>query len=343
MRAALINKHGDIDQLVIDEVDIPTINPHEVLLEVKSVALNRLDIWVRKGSPALKIPLPHIGGSDFSGVVKDIGKEVTDVSIGDRVVVNAGVSCNNCDYCRRGEHSLCTKFHLLGEHVWGGTAQFAVVPATNVLQLPDHIEFVEAAATSLTALTVYRMLVGRAKIKQTDRILVIGSGGGIGTMAVQIANVLGGEVIALTSSTEKMKLAKELGASSVINYKENPDWGKEVWTLTGKKGVDIVVDSVGEVVWEQALRSLAKGGRLVTCGATSGFEGKTNIALVFWKQLSILGSTMASENEFREAMDLLFTGKIKPVIDAVFPLEEIKAAHQRLEAGEHTGKIVLTI
>ncbi|MHA2170762.1 MAG: zinc-binding dehydrogenase [Candidatus Kariarchaeaceae archaeon] len=343
MKAAIFREHGPVENLEIAEVEIPTIGDQDILVAVKAVALNRLDIWVRNGFPALKIQLPHIGGSDFAGIVQATGKDVKNVITGDRVVINAGLSCKECAACKHDDHSNCEKFILLGEHVWGGTGEFARVPATNVMKIPDHITFEMAAATSLTGLTVYRMLVTRASIKSGERILVIGAGGGIGTMAVQMATVFGGKVIALTSSKEKEEIARKLGAEHVINYKDQPEWGKEVWTYTQKRGVDIVVDSVGEVVFEQAIRSLAKGGRYVTCGATSGNSGKVNLALLFWKQLSILGSTMASDSEFQATMELLFSGKITPVIDSVRPIEEIQEAHRRLESSEHSGKIVLTL
>lgn len=343
MRAALIKEHGGIEKLEIADVEIPNINEDEVLIEVKAVALNRLDIWVRNGSPALKIPLPHVGGSDFSGIITKIGNKVTNVKVGDRVVINAGLSCRKCYECRRGEHSLCRDFKLLGEHTWGGTAEYAVAPESNVLKLPDHTSFEIAAAASLTSLTVYRMLVSKAKINPGELILVLGAGGGIGTIAVQMAHHFGGRVIALTSTEAKASKLKSLGAEYVINYKENPEWGKMVWQYSEKKGVDIVVDSVGELVWKQAIRSLKKGGRFVTCGATTGNKGEINLALLFWNQLSFFGSTMASDKEFNEAMTLVFQKKIIPVIDSSFPLEKIQEAHQRLESGDQMGKVVLTL
>ncbi len=343
MRAALIREHGGIEKLEIADVEIPNIDEDEVLIEVKSVALNRLDVWVRNGSPALKIPLPHIGGSDFSGIIHKIGNKVTALEVGDRVVINAGLSCRKCYHCRKGEHSLCRDFKLLGEHVWGGTAEYAVAPETNVLKIPEHISFEIAAAASLTSLTVYRMLVSKVKINPGELILVLGAGGGIGTIAVQMAQHFGGRVIALTSTDAKANKLKSLGAEYVINYKENPEWGKLVWQYSEKKGVDIVVDSVGEIVWKQAIRSLKQGGRFVTCGATTGNNAEINLALLFWKQLSIFGSTMASDKEFTEAMALVFQEKISPVIDTTYPLEKIQDAHRRLESGDHMGKIVVTL
>jgi NADPH2:quinone reductase len=338
-----MHKHGSADELVIEDVPVPTISDYEVLLEVKAFALNRLDIWTRDGMPSLRLKFPHIGSSDFSGIVKEIGENVTAVKIGDRVLVNAGISCKTCDQCLNKEQSLCDTFHLLGEHVNGGAAEYAKVPETNLSIFPDHISFEDAAAVPLTLLTVYRMLTTRANLQSGEKVLVIGGGGGIGTMAVQMATILGGDVIALTSSKEKEELAKLLGAKHVINYRDTPEWGKAVYQYTQKRGVDIVVDSTGEKVWESAIKSLTKGGRLVTCGSTSGPWGKTLIALVFWKQLSILGSTMASDKEFREAMQLFYDGKINAVIDRVYTMEEIKEAHKRMESGDHMGKIVIKV
>ncbi|MDH5401525.1 MAG: zinc-binding dehydrogenase [Candidatus Heimdallarchaeota archaeon] len=343
MKAAVVKEHGGLDVLEITEVDKPTISENEVLIQVKSIALNRLDIWVRRGLPTLKLEFPHVGASDFAGVISEVGGDVKNLNVGDRVVVNAGISCRRCYECRSGEQSLCGNFHLLGEHVWGGAAEFARVPASNILKIPDNITFTTAAASSLTALTVYRMLVTQAVVRPGQIVLVTGGGGGIGTMAVQMANALGARVIALTSTLEKENKLRELGAELVINYREDEGWSKTIYGYTGKRGVDIVVDSVGEVFWEQALRSLKKGGKLVTCGATSGFGGKTNIGLVFWKQLSILGSTMSTDKEFKEALSMVFSGKITPVIDSVLPLEQIKDAHEKLESGNVMGKVVLTI
>lgn len=343
MKAAIFRNHGPVENLEIAEIDKPIINDNEILLKVEVAALNRLDLWVRNGSPALKIPLPHIGGSDFAGIISEIGSKITQFHVGDRVVANAGISCKTCANCLRDEHSLCRSFKLLGEHMWGGLAQFVKVPETNIIKIPDHISFDIAAAASLTSLTAYRMIKTQARVRSTDNVLVIGAGGGIGTISVQIAKYLGNKVFALTSTQEKADKLIELGADHVINYVDNPDWDRELWKLTDKIGVDIVVDSVGATVWKKALKSLAKGGRLVTCGATSGIRGETNIALLFWKQLSIIGSTMASDKEFREAMSLVFNKNITPVIDSKYPLEQIQDAHRRLESGQHMGKIIIQI
>ncbi len=342
MKAVIFRQHGNVDVLEVTDIEKPKINNFDVMIKVDTFALNRLDIWVRNGSPTLKIPLPHIGASDFAGTVEEIGSDVSLFNVGDRVVVNAGIGCGVCEVCRAGEQSLCNEFKMIGEHIWGGAAEYAVVPQTNLIKIPDNITFETAAAAALTTLTTYRMLK-RAKIAPNDDILVIGASGGIGTIAVQMAKYMGKRVIALTSTEEKEKKLLELGADITINYNKTPEWSKEVWRITNKKGVDIVVDSVGQMVWKNALRSLKKGGRLVTCGATSGINGETNIALVFWKQIEIIGSTMASNSEFIEAMNMVFNKKISPVIDSIYSIDEIKNAHQRLESGEHFGKIIVKV
>lgn len=346
MRAAVFFEHGSSDKLQISEIELPQLGENEVKIRVKAFALNRLDLFTRKGHPSLKLPLPHVGASDFSGTIVEMGGKVENFTIGDRIVVNAGLSCRSCRSCLSGENSECDKFSMMGEHQWGGAAEFAHVLATNILKIPDFIDFKDAAASSLTSLTAYRMLHTRARIKNNELILIIGASGGVGTMGIQIAKLSNATIIALTSTDEKREKLQKLGVDHVINYNEFPNWSKEVYNLSkslGRRGVDIVLDSVGEVVFEQAIRSLSKGGRYVTCGATSGTSGKINLALLFWKQLTILGSTMASDSEFKEALQLLFDKKIKSVIDKVYDFEDIKNAHDRLESGNHFGKIVLTI
>ena len=343
VKAAVFFAHGGPEVLQIADVPVPEYGDNDVLIKVKAFALNRLDLWSRDGLPTLKLEFPHVGSSDFSGIVEEVGLKVTKFNKGDRVLVNAGISCRDCEMCNKGEHSLCNKFHLLGEHVWGGAAEFAVVPETNLMKFPTNIPFEEAAAIPLTLLTVYRMLVSKAKVKTGDTVLVIGAGGGIGTAAVQVAKANGAKVIAVTSSEEKERVLKNIGADHVVNYKENPDWGKAVYVLNGKQGVDITVDSTGEKVWEQAIRSLKKGGVLVNCGATSGYKGMTNLRLLFWNQITIYGSTMANDTEFFEAMALFVQGKVKPVIDKVYDFADIQKAHQRLESEDHIGKIVIRI
>ncbi|MHA2025693.1 MAG: zinc-binding dehydrogenase [Candidatus Thorarchaeota archaeon] len=344
MKATVFHEHGSIDVLKYEDFPDPEIKENQVLVDVKAVALNHLDLFVRSGIPGLNLEMPHILGSDISGVIKETGNKVLgDPQPGQRVIIDPGKSCGVCEYCVRGEESLCPQFGIIGEHYRGGYADFFAVDAQNVIPVPDHVEltFEQLAATPLTFMTAWRMLQPKARLKPGDDVLIIGIGGGVALAALQIAKVAGARVLVTSSSDEKLEKAIELGASVGINHKKNPDYHKEVWTHTNKRGVDIVVDSVGEATWEKSLRSLTKGGRLVTCGATSGPKAMTNVSLVFWKQLEILGSTMASRSELRDVLKLVWNGKLTPIVDTVLPLSKAKDAHERLEKGEQFGKIVL--
>ncbi len=345
MKAAVFYEHGSSEKLQIVDIDIPEYGENEILIEVKVFALNRLDIWVRNGSPYLKLQLPHIGGSDFAGIVNKVGKNVKSVKIGDKVVINAGLSCGNCIKCMKEQESECINFSMIGEHSWGGAAEYAVVPEKNVVKIPDDFEIKEAAAAALTTMTAYRMM-RKSNIERGDLVLVIGASGGVGVMSVQLAKYFGATVIALTSSENKAKRLIEIGADYTVNYSNNENWSREVYELSKKldrKGIDIVFDSVGEQVFEQAIKSLSTGGRYVTCGATTGNTGKINIALLFWKQLYIMGSTMASDNEFREAMKLVFDKKVHAIIDSEYMIDDISKAHNKLENKNHFGKILLKV
>lgn len=343
MLAALFYEHGDSSKIRYEEVEIPQISSDEVLLKVEYCSLNRLDLYVRNGSPTLKIPLPHVSGSDFVGKIVKLGEDVREFEVGDRVAVNAVWFCNRCERCLEGEHSLCDSFKMIGEHLWGGFAQFAKVPGRNLVKIPAHVDPKSVAALGLTTLTAWRMLKGRAGIRPGDIVVVPGAGGGLSTAGIQIAKLFGAKVIALTSSKRKENHARNLGADIILNYRDDPNWGKKVLELTGGRGADIVFESVGQATWKQSLRCLRKGGTLVTAGATTGFEGNTNIGAVFWLQLKIIGSTMANMKEFREAMSLIFSGQVKPVIDKIYPLSELAEAEDYLENGEHIGKILIEI
>lgn len=344
MKATVFHEHGSSDVLKNEDTPDPEIKHDQVLIDVKAVALNHLDLFVRSGIPGLELEMPHILGSDISGVIKETGSNVSkDLQPGQRVIIDPGKSCGVCEYCIRGEESLCAQYGIIGEHYRGGYADFIAVDAQNVIPVPEHSElsFEQLAATPLTFMTAWRMLLPKAKVKPGDDVLIIGIGGGVALAALQIAKVAGARVLVTSSSEEKLEKALELGAASGINHKTNPDFHKEVWGLTNKRGVDIVVDSVGEATWEKSLRSLTKGGRLVTCGATSGPNATTNVTLLFWKQLEILGSTMASRSELRDVLKLVWNDKLTPVVDSVLPLSKAQEAHERLEKGEQFGKIVL--
>lgn len=344
MKAAYFEKHGDLDEITIGDLEAPRIRANEVLVETRYAALNHLDYFVTKGWPGLNLTLPHVLGSDGAGLVKEVGSLVTRVKVGDRVTFNPGLSCGKCHSCLSGEQNLCKEFSIMGEHQRGTYAEYFKVPEINVLKIPDGFPIEEAAAAPLTFLTAWRMLATRARVKQGDTVFIHGAGGGVSTAAIQIAKVFGATVITSTSTAEKVEKAKELGADHVINYKEMPDYSKHVFkNLTGKKGVDIVVDSVGSATFPTSVRMLKPDGKLVTCGATTGPKCELDIRHVFWRQLQIIGSTMSNQGEFRDVMALVFAGKLKPVTDRVFPLEKVKDAEKHLVSANQFGKVLLKI
>lgn len=341
MRAAVFWRHGGPEVVEIADVPRPQVGPGLVLIAVRAAALNHLDLWARRGLPGLQLEFPHIGGSDIAGVVEEVGDGVAGFGPGTRALVNPSLWCGSCDWCLKGEESLCTSYKIIGEHIRGGLAEFAAVPAANVLPIPDDLSFEEAAAVPLVYQTAWRGLVSRGRLQAGEYLLVTGASGGVSTAAIQIAKHLGATVFAVTAGPEKVARVRELGADHVIDRLES-DFSKEVWKATDKQGVDIAFDSVGEAVWPDLLRALARDGRLVTYGATTGAAGQVEIRLTFWKQLQIIGTTMSSASEFNEVMSLVFEKKLKPVIDVVWPLEDAREAHHRLEAGQQFGKIVLT-
>ena len=340
MKCVRIHEHGGIDKLVQDEIPTPTIGPTDVLVNVKATSINHLDLWVRKGLPGVKFPLPLIPGVDAAGVVAEVGEGVRHLKTGDRVVVAQGISCGHCKHCLDGNDNLCKEYRLIGEHRDGADAEFLAVTARNIERLPEAVSFEMAAAAALVFLTAWQMLVDKARVKQTEDVLVVGASSGVGSAGIQIAKMLGARVLATTSSEEKAARAREIGADEVINYRTESVL-ERVRKLTDKKGVDVVFDHVGASTWEENIKVLAKGGRLVTCGATSGYEAKTDLRYVFYKQLQILGSTMGRKGDLMTIMNLIGQGKLKPVIDRVLPLTEVRQAHQIIEEGKHFGKIVL--
>lgn len=341
MKAVVFREYGGPEKLQIEDITDPRtkLDSHMVKITVKAFALNYVDIWTRRGMT--QVPLPHVGGTDVSGVIKEMGSDVVNFNIGDRVLVNPGLSCHKCKYCLMGEQSMCTRFNILGVGTWGGAAEEAIIPASNLKIINDSMPFTEAAAAPLTFITAYRMLRTKARIREGEAVLVTAASGGVGTAAVQMAKVMGADVIGLTSNEEKMNKLKDLGALFTINYNEYKDWDQVVLDYTDNKGVNIVIDSVGEQTWEKAINSLSKGGRLVTVGSTTGPNGNTSIRSLFRKQASIYGSYMGSTRDFDGAMSMLFKGKIHPVIDSVLPMDKIQKAHQKLESGNHIGKLVL--
>ncbi len=340
MKAVVIHEHGGPEKLRYEKVEDPRPGEDEVLVEVRACALNYLDLWARRGIPGQKFPLPLIPGSDVAGVVRAAGAAVKGVRAGDRVVLQPGLSCARCAQCLAGQDNLCRSYGILGETRNGGCAELVCVPSINVIPLREGLSFDEAAAVPLTFLTAWHMLVARAHVRPGDDVLVHAAGSGIGVAAIQIAKLHGARVIATAGSDAKLKRAKEIGADDAINYKKY-DFYEEARRVTGKRGVDIIIDSIGADVWHKDLRLLKQGGRVVTCGVTSGFEVATDIRYIFYRNLSILGSTMGSKSELLDVMRLVEKKALKPVVDSVFPMEKAAEAHRRMESRKHFGKIVL--
>jgi NADPH:quinone reductase-like Zn-dependent oxidoreductase len=342
MKALAFDEFGGPDKLKYQDVPDPKIEPNEVLVRVRACALNHLDLFVREGIPALKTPLPFWTGCDIAGEVAEIGAAVSGVKVGERVAVNPNLTCGRCEFCMQGEDSLCVRYGILGEHVRGGLAELVAVRGDNVLPLPATVSFEDAASFILTSMTAWRMVVTQGQVRPGQDVLVIGVGGGVSSTAVQIARLCGARVIVTSSDDAKLAKAKALGAEVGINYKKNPDWARHVFEATGKRGVDVVIENVGAATWKDSIRSLKGGGRLVTCGSTSGPIGETMIPLVFWKQVHIIGSTMANRKEFHDVMGQFFAGRLRAIVDEVVPLKDGAAAQQRLAEGKQFGKIVLT-
>jgi NADPH:quinone reductase-like Zn-dependent oxidoreductase len=345
MKAVVFSEHGGPEVLRYTEVPEPQIgapNVNDVLVRVRACALNHLDLWVRGGLPGVTIPLPRIPGSDISGEVAKVGANVSHVKVGERVLLSPGISCGHCPQCLAANDSMCRDYTLFGYMVDGGYAEYVRSPSVNVIPMPPGLSFEEAAAIPLVFLTAWHMLITRAKLKPSEDVLILGAGSGVGSAAIQIAKVTGARVIATAGSEEKLAKAKELGAHDVIQHSKQ-DIAAEVKRLTNRRGVDVVFEHVGQATWEHSVRSLAVGGRLVTCGATTGYEGKIDLRYLFTRQLSILGSFMGSKAELYSVLELVRRGLLKPVIDTVMPLEQARGAHERLEHREQFGKIVLRI
>jgi NADPH:quinone reductase-like Zn-dependent oxidoreductase len=342
MKALAFNNFGGPENLKLQDVPDPTIGPDEVLVRVKACALNHLDLFVREGIPALKTPLPFWTGCDIAGDVAEVGAAVKHVKVGDRVAVNPNLTCGRCEFCIQGQDSLCVRYGILGEHVPGGMAELVRVHGANVLPIPAHVSYEDAASFILVNMTAWRMVVTQGQIRPGQDVLILGVGGGVSSTAVQIAKLAGARVIVTSSSDDKLARARDLGADIGINYTKE-DWAKVVFDKTSRRGVDLVIENVGAATWKQSIRSVKKGGRLVTCGATTGPIGETDIRIVFWNQISIIGSTMGTRKDFNDVMGLLFDGRLKPLVDEVVPLAEGAAAQQRLAEGKQFGKIVLRV
>jgi NADPH:quinone reductase-like Zn-dependent oxidoreductase len=340
VKAAIFQQHGGPEVLEYADVPDPRIRANEVLVAVKACALNHLDLFARGGLPGIEIPLPHILGNDIAGVVREVGELVTWVKPGDEVMVQPGVSCGHCQACLTGQDNLCREYDIIGYRRNGGYAELVAVPGVNIVPKPAELSWEEAAALPLVTITAWHMLVTRANVQPGEDVLVHAAGSGVGSIAIQIAKLRGARVITTASSDEKLAKARELGADETINYTRG-DWPKEVRRLTNKKGVDVVVEHTGAATWPGSISSLKNNGRLVTCGATSGFDARTDLRQVFYRHLSLLGSFMGSKGELLEALKFVREGKIRAVVDRVLPLSEARQAHELIEDRAQFGKIVL--
>ena len=339
MRAAIFHENGGPEVVRIEEIPRPAPAPGEVLVRVRAAALNHLDLWVRRGIP-IETTMPHVGGSDVAGTVEELGEEVGRVATGERVVVNPSLSCGRCEWCAAGEVPLCPEYRIFGEHTDGGFTEYVAVPAANVYRIPDALSFEAAAALPISYMTAWRAVVGRGRVRPGEDVLVLGASGGTASAAVQIAKLAGARVFAVTSGAENVARVKELGAD-VVYDRDTVDFSRQVFADTAKRGVDVVVENVGEATWKGSVRALARGGRLVCYGATTGPRGDIDLRVLFWKQVEIIGTTMASRPEFEAMLRAVFRGDLAPVVDSVLPLDRAREAHERLEAGGQFGKIVL--
>lgn len=342
MKAVVIERHGGPEVLHLKEVGDPRPGHNDVVVRVRACALNHLDLWVRKGIPGVPITLPRIPGSDIAGEVAAVGDQVTQVRVGEKVVLSPGVSCGRCDTCLAGLDNQCREYTLLGYRLDGGCGELVRAPAANALPMPAGLSFEEAAAVPLVFLTAWHMLMARAGLKPGEEVLVLGAGSGVGSAAIQIAKLAGARVLATAGSDAKLSKAKELGADETINHSKQ-GFSEEVKQLTGKRGVDVVFEHVGAATWEKSVACLATAGRLVTCGATTGPEVKLDIRRLFARQQTLLGSYMGTRSELVTVLRLTEEGKLRPVVDKVYPLGEAAAAHAHLEKREQFGKVVLRV
>jgi len=342
VKAVYYEEHGPVEVLQYGELPEPELRPGTVKVEVRAASLNHIDLWMRRGLPGITIPMPHIPGCDAAGVVAGVGAGVEGVAVGDRVLMNPSISCGQCEFCLRGDVTLCVRYQLVGETVSGTCCEYIVVPAHNAIPIPDHVTFEDAASMPMVFVTAWRMLITRARLRAGEDVLVLGASAGVGIACIQIAKVAGARVIAAASSQDKLDLCSELGADHLINYAEE-DFARKVREITGKRGVDVVVDYIGKETWVKSLKSLSRGGRLVTCGATTGHDPQTDLRHIFFRQLEIIGSTMGSRNELEAPLKLIFEGRMKPVVSEIYDLKDLAEAHRSMEERRSLGKIVIRI
>ncbi|TMI26959.1 zinc-binding dehydrogenase [Candidatus Bathyarchaeota archaeon] len=342
MKAVRFHEFGGPEKLRYEETPDPKIGPAEVLIKIRACALNHLDIWARGGTRSERIPLPHISGSDISGEITEVGDLVSGRSKGEKVLVAPGISCGVCDYCSNGWDSLCEFYKIIGYETQGGYAEYVAVPARNLLPIPDKLSFDQACSVPLVFLTAWHMLVTRAHLVPGETVLVWAAGSGVGSAAVQVAKLLGAKVIATVGNDTKREKAQRLGADFVLNH-QTQDIPSEIKRITNGRKVNVVFDHIGEATWERSMKSMAPAGRLVNCGVTSGGKAEVDIRYVFVKQFSLMGSFMGGRGELLKVLGFFEDGKLKPVVDSIFPLAEAAKAQVKMEKSEHFGKIVLKV
>jgi len=347
MKAVLFRAHGGPEVLEYTDFPTPKPKPGEALIRLHAAALNRMDVLVRNGWPGLKLELPHINGADGAGEIVAIDSPLPEgeglgVRVGDRVVIDANLSCGSCEYCLDRKDNLCVNWHLLGETMRGTYAEYVSLPEKQLYKLPKDFDYHKAAAAALVHQTAWHSLVGRGNLQKHETVLIVGAGGGVNTASVQIAKYIGAQVIVVGSEAKKLQMAESIGADILIDRSKEADWSKSVFLATNKRGVDVVVDNVG-ATFMQSLRTLRKGGRLLTVGNSAGPKFEIDNRYIFAKHLSILGSTMSTLEEFKEVMDLVVAGKLQPIMDKTYPLQEAASAQERLWKHENFGKITLDI
>ena len=342
MKAAAIREFGGLDVLRVEDLPEPKPARGEVVLKVLCAGLNHLDIWVRKGRPGSQLQTPHVLGSDAVGVVAAVGEGVQSPAVGERVIVNPGLNCGHCEFCRRGEQSLCAEFGIMGLVRPGTFAEQVAVPAGNCYPIPPHLSDEEAGVLALAYVTAWRMLMTRAQIKPGETVLIHGIGGGVAVAALQFAKMAGAEVFVTSSSNDKLSHAIRLGADHTFNY-EKGDVTKWIQSETSGRGVDVAIDAVGAATWPLDIACIRKGGRIVLCGVTTGAKAETDLRAVYWNQLNLMGSTMGSNEDFRQMLRAVTISRLKPVVDTVMPLEKAREAMERMETAGQFGKIALRV
>ena len=340
MKGVRIYEHGKSNKLIYDDLSEPVIEPGKIKIQIKAASINHLDIWVRMGFPRLPVHLPIILGSDGAGTIIEIGSDIDEYNVGDDVLVQPGTFCRVCHHCKTGKENYCLEYGILGETENGTQADYVVLKPVNVHLKPDHLTYEEAASMPLVFMTAYQMLIKRAKLQPTETVLIYGGSSGVGSAAIQICRELGAKVIATAGNDEKCGYSEKMGAHHSLNHNQDK-WLDEVKNITNQRGVNVVFEHIGSATWNQSQKILAKGGRIVTCGATTGAEVNINLAHLFMKQHSILGSTMSDIQSFNEVMNKISEKKYTPIIDKIFPMKDIRLAHEYIEERQQMGKVIV--